>query len=105
LTAGEVAARWHELAIRLALGATRIEPIWTVLRSGATALAVGVAIGTCAALGAGRWIGVLLRGVGPADPPTLLAVPALLGVVGLAAGLRAALRVFWEDPAATLHRD
>jgi putative ABC transport system permease protein len=105
LTAGEVATRWRELAIRLALGATRYEALWTVIRPGATAVAVGIAIGTGAALGVGRWISVLLRGVGAADPPTLIAVPALLGAVGLAAGLLAALRVLREDPAATLHRE
>jgi putative ABC transport system permease protein len=105
LTAGEVAARWRELAIRLALGATRHEAVWTVIRPGAMALAMGVTIGIVAALGVGRWIGVLLHGVKPADPPTLLLVPILLCAVGLVAGLLAAARVFRADPAATLHRE
>src|SRR5439155_5264785 len=35
LTAGEVAARWRELAVRLALGASRREALWTVIRPGA----------------------------------------------------------------------
>ena len=32
LTAGEVTARWRELAVRLALGASRRDAFWTVLR-------------------------------------------------------------------------
>jgi len=54
LTAGEVAGRWRELAIRLALGASRREAAWAAIRPGAVALAVGVTIGIAAALGAGR---------------------------------------------------
>lgn len=102
LTAGEVAARWRELAIRLALGATRREALWTVMRPGAIALGVGAIAGVTAALGGGRWMTALLHGVEPADPPTLVGVPVLLCVVGLAAASFAALRVLRADPAVTL---
>jgi hypothetical protein len=105
LTAGEVIRRWRELGIRLALGATRRQALWTVLRPGALALAIGLAVGAGAALGSGRWIGVLLRGIGPADPATLLAVPILLTAVGALAALLASVRVLREDPAAALRRD
>ena len=105
LTAGEVAARWRELAIRLALGASRHTAMWAVIRPGAVALAVGVAVGVGAALGAGRTMTALLHGVDPADPPTFLAVPVLLAVVGLVAASLAAARVLRADPAATLRRE
>ena len=105
LTAGEVAGRWPELAIRLALGASRREAAWAVIRPGAVALAVGVTIGIAAALGAGRTMTALLHGVHPADPPTFVAVPVLLVVVGLVAASLAAARVLRADPAATLRRE
>lgn len=102
LTAGEVATRWREIAIRLALGATRREATWTTMRPGASALLIGAVIGIAAALAAGRSMTALLYGVEPTDPPTLVAVPVLLAIVGLAAASFAAARVFRADPAATL---
>ena len=105
LTAGEVAGRWPELAIRLALGASRREAAWAAIRPGAVALAVGVTIGIAAALGTGRTMTALLHGVDPADPPTFVAVPVLLVVVGLVAASLAAVRVLRADPAATLRRE
>jgi predicted permease len=102
LTAGEVATRWREIAIRLALGATRREATWTTMRPGASALAIGAAIGIAAALAAGRSMTALLHGIEPTDPPTLVAVPVLLAIVGLAAASLAAVRVLRADPAATL---
>ena len=105
LTAGEVAARWRELAVRMALGATRPEVLWTVLRPGTATLGAGVLVGVAASLATGRWMTALLHGVTPADPRTLLLVPAFLIAVGLAAASLAALRVLSADPAATLRSD
>jgi putative ABC transport system permease protein len=105
LTAGEVAARWRELAVRIALGAPRGEVLWTVLRPGARALGAGVVLGVAVTLGAGRWMAALLHGVTPADPQTLLLVPAFLVAVGLAAASLAALRALRADPATTLRGD
>jgi len=102
LTAGEVAARWRELAVRLALGASRREALWTVIRPGAAALAVGIFVGFAATLSAGPLIRSLLHGVEPTDPPTLLVVPVLLSSVGIVAASLAAARVLRADPAATL---
>jgi putative ABC transport system permease protein len=105
LTAGEVVARWRELAVRMALGATRHEVLWTVLRPGAATLGAGVFVGVVASLATGRWMAALLHGVTPADPRTLLLVPGFLIAVGLAAVSLAALRVLRADPAATLRTD
>jgi putative ABC transport system permease protein len=105
LTAGEVAARWRELAVRMALGATRREVVWTVLRPGAATLGAGVLVGVTASLATGRWMAALLHGVTPSDPRTLLLVPAFLIAVGLAAALLAVIRVLRADPAATLRAE
>lgn len=102
LTAGDVSARWHELAIRLALGASRRNALWTVIRPCAAVLAAGTVLGTVGALGAGRGLASLLEGVSPADLRTLVVTPLLLAGVGILAAMTAARRVLRADPAVTL---
>jgi predicted permease len=102
LTAGDVSARWNELAIRLALGASRRNALWTVIRPCAAVLAAGTLLGTAGALGAGRGLSSLLYGVSPADLGTLVVAPLLLAGVGLLAAMTAARRVLRADPAVTL---
>jgi hypothetical protein len=70
--------------------------------SGAPVVIVSHAVGVAFALAAGRSMTALLHGIEPTDPPTLLAVPVVLAIVGLAAASLAAARVFRADPAATL---
>ena len=105
LTAGEVSARWRELAVRLALGANRLQTLWTVMRPGAAALGAGIAAGVIAAPGVGIWMRALLHGVAPAEPSVVLPVSALLAAVGLLAAALAGARVLRVDPAATLRRE
>ena len=102
LTAGDVSARWNELAIRLALGASRRNVLWTVIRPCAAVLAVGTVLGTIGALGAGRGLASLLEGVNPTDLRTLVGAPLLLAGAGLFAATTAARRVLRADPAITL---
>jgi predicted permease len=105
LTAGEVIARWRELAVRLALGATRHEAFWTIIGPSVTAVSIGVVIGIAAAFVTARWIQSLLHGVGPADPVTFIAAPILLVIVGLTGATAAALKVLKADPATTLRAE
>jgi predicted permease len=105
LTAGEVAMQWRELAIRMALGATRRELLWTVMRPSALVLAAGTTAGIAIALGTGRWMTALLHGITAADPSTLVAVPLFLGAVSLIASLLAAARVLRANVATTLRLD
>lgn len=102
LTAGDVSARWNELAIRLALGASHRDVLWTVIRPCAAVLGAGTVLGTAGAVGAGRGLASLLQGVSPADLPTLVAAPFLLAGVGILAAIAAAGRVLKADPAVTL---
>lgn len=102
LTAGEVSARWRELAVRLALGASHRGILWNVVRPCVAILAAGAAIGVVGAVGVGPALASLLHGVDPADAPTVVAAPLLLGAVGTAAAVLAAARVLRADPAATL---
>ena len=102
LSAGDVSARWNELAIRLALGASRRIVLWTVIRPCAAVLVAGTLLGTAVALGAGRGLSSLLHGVSPADLGTFVVAPLLLAGVGLLAAVTAAHRVLKADPAVTL---
>jgi predicted lysophospholipase L1 biosynthesis ABC-type transport system permease subunit len=105
LTASDVSARWRELAVRLALGASQRNALWTVLRPCATVLAIGSALGLVGALSVGPALASLLHGVRPADLPTLAVAPILLGALGLMAAALAATRVLRADPAATLRSE
>jgi putative ABC transport system permease protein len=105
LVAGEVSARWRELAVRLAVGASHGDTLWTVIRPCAAILGGGSAIGVLGALSAGPALQSLLHGVTPADPYTLAFAPALLGLVGMMAAVLAAARVLRADPASTLRSE
>jgi predicted permease len=105
LTAGDVSARWRELAIRLALGSSRGEALSSVLRPCLAVLGIGGVVGVLGALGLGPSLASLLHGVSPVDVSALALAPALLVAVGLGAALAAARRVLRTDPAATLRCD
>jgi ABC-type antimicrobial peptide transport system permease subunit len=105
LAAGEVSARWREIAIRLALGASNRDAFWTVIRPCAAILAAGASMGVLAALSVGPALESQLHGIGPVDAPTLIFAPALLGIVGMVAAILAAARVLRADPAATLRSE
>jgi hypothetical protein len=105
LVAGEVSARWRELAVRLAVGASYGDTLWTVIRPCATILGGGSAIGVLGALSAGPALRSLLHGVTPSDPYTLAFAPALLGLAGMTAAVLAATRVLRVDPASTLRSE
>jgi predicted permease len=102
LTAAEVVSRWRELGVRLALGATRCEALWTVMRSSAMALSIGIAVGLIIAAVVAHGMKSLLLGVGPTDGVVLVSAPMLFVIIGLAASALAALRVLKADPAAIL---
>jgi predicted permease len=105
LTAGEIAIRRQELAVRMALGATRRQVLAAVMRPSAVAIGLGLAIGLVATLGAGRWMTSLLYGVTPTDPATLAIVLSILSATGLAAATLAAARVLRTDPAPVLRAE
>lgn len=105
LVAGEVSARWRELAVRLAVGASHRDALWTVIRPCAAILSGGVAIGVLGALSVGPALQSLLHGVTPADTYALAFAPALLGLVGMIPAVLAAARVLRADPALTLRSE
>ena len=91
LAAGELAARRRDFAIRLALGGTPRRTFGSVMHPILVTIACGTAAGLAAAVAAAHGMRALLHGVGPADPSTFLAAPALFAAVcAAAAGLAAA---------------
>jgi ABC-type antimicrobial peptide transport system permease subunit len=77
--------RTRELAVRTALGATRGQVWWLVLRDGVSVICVGLAAGMVAAVWLAQSITGMLHDVQPVDPLSLVLVAGLLLLVGLAA--------------------
>jgi putative ABC transport system permease protein len=100
-----VAQRTQEIGVRMALGAERRQIVRMVLRSGATLVVGGVAIGLIAAFGLARLITTLLFETSAADPPTFSIVPLLLTAVALAACYLPAIRATRVDPIAALRHE
>ena len=97
-----VSERTHEIAIRLALGASR-RAIWTmILRQGLWLAMAGAAVGLVGALIVSHLMAGLLFGVRPADPLTFVGVTLLLTAVALAACYIPARRAMRLDPLAVL---
>lgn len=97
-----VTRRTGEIGIRLALGATRGDVLWSVLRESWMLVAIGVAIGVPASLAATRFLSSWLYGVTPTDPWTLAGVVVCLFIVALAAASQPARRAMRVDPLVAL---
>jgi putative ABC transport system permease protein len=100
-----VAQRTREVGVRVALGAQRRDVLRLVLSSGLSLVAIGVTGGLLVAFVTTRYLGTLVFGVSPVDPPTFAGAAALLTLVALAAHwvpIRRALRI---DPASALRAE
>ncbi|MFN8573022.1 MAG: ABC transporter permease [Gemmatimonadaceae bacterium] len=100
-----VQQRRRELGVRLALGASQRRVLQMVVRQGLRLTAIGVAIGTVAALASGRVLSSVLFGVKATDPATYLAVVAVLFTVAWIASLLPARRAASVDVVETLRAD
>jgi hypothetical protein len=94
----DVAHRRRELAVRLALGASKPVLVRGVLAGAAWKVGVGVAAGLVAAVVATRAMRALLYGVEPLDPATYVAVVGLVGIVVTLAAWAPARRAAGIDP-------
>jgi len=97
-----VAQRTHEIGIRLALGARPKDISYLVVRQGVWLAAVGIFLGTVAALALTRLLTSLLFGVRPEDPATFTAVGLLLSGVAFLASYLPARRAAKVDPMVAL---
>ncbi|HEX5761255.1 MAG TPA: ABC transporter permease [Thermoanaerobaculia bacterium] len=97
-----VAARTHEIGIRLTLGSTRYGVLRLVLSEGMAMAAAGIGIGLALGRLLNRFLAGQIYGVTVDDPATFVAVPVLLAAVALAATWLPARRAAALDPAAAL---
>jgi predicted permease len=93
-----VSRRTHEMGIRLAVGAERIDVLLLILKQGTKFALIGVAAGIAAALLLTRLMSHLLFGVSPTDPLTFATVIILLTLVTLLASYIPARRATRVDP-------
>ena len=99
LLAYDVSRRFHEIGVRMALGAS----VWSVasgiLRRGLVLVGLGLVLAIPLSLLAGRFIQGMLFSVGNMDPPTYALVALFLGTVATLACLLPARRAATIDPA------
>jgi ABC-type antimicrobial peptide transport system permease subunit len=94
--------RRNEIGIRMALGARPGDMVGMILRQAGTLVGLGLVAGAVLAIPATRAAKVLLYGLQPGDPGTLLMALAALGGVGLVAGYLPARRASRVDPMVAL---
>lgn len=97
-----VSQRTREIGVRIAMGARRKDVMKLVMRQGLFVTVVGLAIGISAALAAARLLTVLLYGISPDDPASVLGVSAALAAVTLLACYLPARRAMRVDPTTAL---
>lgn len=97
-----VTRRTREIGVRMALGASRGDVLWIVLREVLLLVGIGVAVGLPAALAVSNLVRGQLYGMSPFDVKTI--VGATLGIVIVAAisGYLPALRATRVDPLTAL---
>ena len=100
-----VTDRFHEIGIRLALGASRSSIIWMIISYCLKLTLAGLAVGVAGALGATRLLEQMLFGVRPWDPLTFSAVTLFVLLVAIAACALPALSATRVNPLATLRRE
>jgi predicted permease len=90
--------RTHEIGLRMALGASRVDVLRLVLSQGLWLTAIGLALGLAFALGLTRIIVRLLYGIGANDPVTVVSVVMLLAAMSLLACYLPAHRAMRRNP-------
>ena len=88
-----ISQRTHEMWIRMALGAQRSDLMRMIVGQGTAVVAGGLVVGLIGAWALSRTAATLLYGVTATDPVTFVLVPAVLGVIGIAASWIPALKI------------
>ncbi len=97
--------RTHEVGIRVALGAQRLDILRMALGDGMRIVIIGLASGLIGAVIVTRVFQSMLFGVGPADPITFAAVAAILAAVALLACYIPAQRATRVNPLTALREE
>ena len=94
--------RTHEIGVRMALGASRVNVLRLVLLQGLWLTFVGVVLGLALSIGLTRFISGLLYGISANDLMTVVGVVVLLGATSLLACYLPAHRAMRADPVASI---
>jgi putative ABC transport system permease protein len=97
-----VSQRTHEVGVRLALGAERVDVLRMVIGQGMLPTGIGLAIGLAGALALTRFLASFLYSVRPSDPVTFAVVALALAGVALLAAYIPARRATRVDPMVAL---
>jgi predicted permease len=97
--------RTHEVGIRIALGAQRLDILRMTLGEGMRIVVIGLASGLVGAAIMTRFFRAMLFDVGPADPITFVSVSAILAGFALFACYIPAKRATRVDPLAALREE
>jgi putative ABC transport system permease protein len=100
--ARSVTERTHEIGVRMALGAQRLEVFRLVVGQGIALALCGAGLGLAGALAVTRALTSFLYGVRPTDPATFAAVSCFLAVVAFLASYLPARRATKVDPMVAL---
>jgi ABC-type antimicrobial peptide transport system permease subunit len=100
-----VSRRTREIGIRMALGASSAQVLAAVLGRTGLLIAFATALGLGLALASGRFVSMILYGVGARDPGTFALAIALITVVALVASWVPARRAISVDPAIALRAE
>lgn len=105
LVSWSVAQRSYEIALRMAIGASRTTIFSMVLARSLRVSLAGLALGVGGAILAARLMTRVLADVAPAQPGLFVLVAVFLLLIALAASLVPALRAIRLDPARLLRAD
>jgi predicted permease len=100
-----VASRTHEIGIRQAFGATRVDIVKMIMSEATILLLAGLTVGTALALAAAKTASAMLYGLQPHDPTTFLMAATLLAVVAAVASYLPAYRASRVDPMVALRTE
>jgi predicted permease len=97
--------RTHEIGIRMALGAQRVQVLKMILGQGLFIVSGGIVLGVFAAAGTARLVGRFLVGLSPLDAITYFGAVFILAAVALVACYIPARRAMRLDPVVALRQE
>jgi len=105
LTRFSVSRRTSEIAVRLALGASRPSIHWLVMKEVLLLIVAGSAVGAAAFVAASQVLASLLFEIAPTDPLSVAVAVSVLGTITFSAAFLPAYQAARQDPAHTLRQE
>lgn len=100
-----ISQKVRDIGLRMALGATPLQVMRSVLGNALLRVALGIAIGLAGAWTISGAFTSFVFGIRPTEPAIYASVAGLLTLIGFVAALRPALRAARVDPVAALRQD